>query len=371
MVWSDLARDKQCEIVYLFSSGKDVDEIGKLYNLKSTSIVRKMWTLKKIKCFDQMKEKGCNIIDAQSKITQSLPSGNLSKSQTFLDMLQRRRMSSNPITDKTIFIKNPNAVINDRICFLENQSWSIIYFTDLHCPYEDNDTINAALRVIKTIDHNLIINGGDNLDLYGLSSFAKDNNDLFKNNFKREISAHDVIMEKIAATSSVPKLSLYGNHMHRYDKWLSNTPFVDIDSITDLKLEHILRMNYYGWFPFVGSIVIGDKNDDSFPKPILIFEHGTNASAGAGKSSLGKLKDYNATSYVMGHVHRLSVAYKRTLHGQHCTAEGGTMRGLNPDYVKYPDWQNGMLHINVDNGIVSITPILIFGKNAYIGNLKI
>lgn len=372
MVWSELDRVVQNKIAYRYSTGENVGKLADEFGLNTSSLIRKIRKLREIKIYDKMVMLGSGISTVpEPSIVKTSTDQSRIENGNLLELLVNR-------SNKTIKSNNSDITfhdakrINDRVIYLDsNKEWSILYFTDWHCPLQDNSAIDAMIRVIKTVDHNLLINGGDNLDLYGLSSFVKDNDYLFKNNFNKEIAAHDIIMEKVANASNAPKLSLYGNHLDRYDKWLSNTPFIDLDRNTNIGLDSVLKMFYYGWNPFVGTIMVSDKKDLQYPKPTIIFDHGQKATKGAGNSALSQFKDYGAVSYVMGHVHRLSVAYKRTLHGQHCIAEGGTLRDLNPDYTKYPDWQNGMLHISVNKDVVTATPILFSSGKALIAGIKI
>jgi len=374
-VWSALENDVQCIIVHRFSSNESYVKLAEEYDLNAFSLRRKMLRLKELGYFERMKEKGEKLFNLiNSKKTQPTPVIHEIKTEkNFLQLLAERKTTASVISDQDIRIKDHD-LINERIAFLNRKKrWSILYFTDLHCPLQDEKSIQAMLRVMQRVDHNLIVNGGDNLDLYGLSKFPKNNDTMFRLNFAKEVAEHDKIMERIAAVTNAPKISLYGNHMDRYDRWLNESPFmtVGLNEETSLSLDNILKMYLYGWHKFVGSIIVSDNEDGAFPKPSLIFTHGTKAARGGGNSSLSAFKDFGAVSYVMGHVHRLAVSYKRTLHGIHCMAEGGTMCDINPEYMKYPDWQNGMLHITAEDDVVSITPILFNNGIAELAGVKI
>ncbi len=370
MVWTELGRDAQDKII-LRSQAESIDELAKEYKLLPQSLHRKIRRLKQDGLYQWIIDKQNKKSAPQQKMAEVKPEP--VKIDPFIARINNAVKGSATSNNQYILNVNPDAPVKDRVMYIDpKRQWHGIFFTDLHCPYQDEDSVNAMIRVIKTLDHNIIINGGDNLDLYGLSTFAKDYDNLFQNNFDKEIKEHNRVMERIAEVSTAPKVSLYGNHMERYDKWLSATPFVSMGSAKNqMSLDVLLSMGYYGWNPFMGTIMFAEKENQMFPKPTLVLDHGTHVSKGAGKSAASQFKSYGAVSYIMGHVHRLGVSYMRTLHGQHCIAEGGTLRGLNPDYMKYPDWQNGMLHFVIDGDTVSITPILISNGNAYIGNTKI
>lgn len=404
MVWGELTLDKRKKIAYRYHTGEHVDNIAKDYQLKPQSLARRIRELKYSNKYDEYVKDGSiyfiqhdqiathtttgtitvsgNINDPVIVIpaattlygTTSAPTIAKSYGNTFLDaMCKMEKTGANCITSSDIRYEDADDINERKVLLNSKKQWSILYFTDLHCPLQDNDAVKALMRVFDRVEHNLVINGGDNLDLYGLSSFSKEVNQLFRNNFAKEVSEHDKIMQMIAERSDKPKISLYGNHMIRYDKWLSNTPFMSMSSksFSSLQLDALLSMEYYGWYPFVGNILVSENKDASYPKPTLIFTHGEKAKRGGGESALSQFRDWGAVSYIMGHTHRMAVVYKRTLHGQHVVAEGGTLRNLNPDYVKYPDWQNGLLHITADGDKIVVTPIMILGGNAYIGNAKL
>lgn len=388
MVWGELPNEKKKIITYRVHRGDNIADIAKDYDILPQSLARRIRDLKQQNRYDAyVDEGGAYFIQRADEIQQNLSSV-LTVSATipehkpikttygniFLDALCKMQQTGhNCITDSDIRYVGADAVEERKILLNAKKQWSILYFTDLHCPLQDNTAIKALMKVFDTVEHNLVINGGDNLDLYGLSTFSKEINQLFRNNFSKEVEEHDKIMAMIQDRSGAPKISLYGNHMIRYDKWLSNTPFMAMSgkSFKSLQLDALLSLEHYGWYPFVGDIMVSETKDVAYPKPTLIFTHGERAKRGGGNSALSQFKDFGAVSYVMGHTHRLAVAYQRTLHGQHVMAEGGTLRDLNPDYVKYPNWQNGLLHIMADGDKVVATPIVIIGENAYIGNAKL
>src|SRR5690606_37652260 len=92
----------------------------------------------------------------------------------------------------------------------------------------------------------------------------------------------------------------------------------------------------------------------------------------AGNSSRGESENLGYISTISGHVHRLSVSYKRTIKGQIMMAEAGTLRGLRPEYNAYPDWQHGFLYLTFVPGLgVFCQPILIVNGIAYMNGKEI
>lgn len=365
MVWTELSREAQDNII-LRSQIESITSLAEEYKLLPQSLDRKIRKLKQSGLYDYIIQK-----NVTKPATKKIVVDNARVDPFVQDITSLTHPSLQDMTCNNDIVK---IVMDGRNTFFLNpeKEWRGIFFTDLHCPYHDVPSINALLRTIKVLDHNILINGGDNLDLYGLSRYAKDSEMLFKHGFAGEVKAHNEIMESIAELSDAPKISLYGNHMNRYDLWLAQTPFMGNPSTnSSLSMNAVLSMNYYGWYDFAETIMFAKSDNTLYPKPTLIIDHGERVKTGATKSAASQFNAYGAVSYIMGHVHRLGVAYKRTLHGQHCIAEGGTLRGLNPEYIKYPDWTNGLLHFSLHRNVVTITPILIEGGIAYLGNTKL
>lgn len=375
--WSSLSYDEQNKIIYGHYRGESVGNLAKQFGLNESSLDRKIRFLKERNLYNFILKKANASVDPvpveNNRKHSTVQTTNRNPFLKTVDSIYSKNIKSYTKENAFDYV-NQDRQPKDRTVFIDSdKEWSGIFFTDVHCPFQDDESVSAMLRVLDVMEYNIIINGGDNLDLYGLSAYAKDPDMLFQNHFQKEVDAHNELMEKIASRApDVPKLSLYGNHMERYDKWIANTPAISMGYLKNqLSLDNLLRMEYYGWEKFQGTIMFGKSDDIYEPKPLLLLDHGTRVSRGAGKSAASQFNAYGAVSYIMGHVHRLGVAYKRTLHGQHCIAEGGTLRNLSPEYMKYPDWQSGMLHFYVHKDVVTITPIFIRKGIAYVGASKI
>jgi hypothetical protein len=52
----------------------------------------------------------------------------------------------------------------------------------------------------------------------------------------------------------------------------------------------------------------------------------------------------------VGHSHRLGVYYQTNVRGVHASYENGCLCDLKPEYVNYPNWQQGFSVVSVDDG---------------------
>ena len=375
--WSDLSKTDQESIINrIIDNNEDSDPIAIQYNLKPSSLSR---TMRRIKARRNMQAANELRIHVGDKL--ETDSYYVGKDTVGISMSNSPFMTLTPITsisritpynkkDLEIAISgdtesgsNPN----DRTMFINsNKVLKILMFTDTHFPFHDSRAIDCFLRAAELLPHDIIINGGDTLDIYGLSKYGKDPSLAFSKNLKQECRDWRAFATKLNAISpDSEKFNIFGNHMERYITWLHNNQ--SVMHMDEMQIDSLMKLDQLAWHINVGEILInGNYLDLDFPNPELIIHHGTNARKNAGSSSRTESENLGYVSSITGHVHRLSVSYKRTLSGQVIMAEGGTLRDLHPDYLHRPDWQNGFLYITHVPGVATYCqPILIHNGQAF------
>lgn len=338
--WSDLSKQEQEKIIVRLECGDSRKTIAEEYSLHYESFARTM-----------------RRVFAKRAPAQNIQATNVSP-------YNAPHLSIYIVDDE-----NPN----NRSLFL-NPSFkvNIIFFTDAHFPYHDQRATDAFLRACSVLDHDIIISGGDILDLYGLSKYGKDPHQLLAKNIKIEKRCFVEFAESLNEISPhSEKLGIWGNHMHRYTLWLADNP--SFSSMEELSMDNMLELRRLRWHKHVGEILFdADPGSIVFPKPSLVFHHGTISRKHSGASSRAESESFGYVSSVSGHVHRLSVAYKRTINGQILMAEGGTLRDLRADYIYRPDWQNGFLYMTYcPGGQIYCSPVLIHNGLAYYNGKQI
>lgn len=343
--WTELLDRDKCFIVKEHTNGASIYELANKYTLNPDSLGRKIRLLKQNGEIDRYLN---GLKDQEGDLIRPV-------------------FQDNAVTIQRVDSENPD----DRTAIIrpQQETWRILLYTDTHFPYQDQPACDAFVRCAAFIPHDFIVCGGDNLDFYGLSAYGKDVNMLFENSLQREVIEHEKFLISLASVSTARKISLFGNHMQRYIRWLDNNSY--IRNTEAYRPENLLKLKDYGWYPFVGRIMFNAQDDPYYPNPQFIIEHGTTARKNAGVTVQKQSENWGFTSIAMGHVHRLSVNYKRTLRGQVVTAECGTLRDLNPEYVSFPDWTHGAMYITVSETEVIAQPIFINKGIAHFGNQEI
>lgn len=335
MIWSNLKPEDQQEILdRVLVHGEDVEAIAFDYGLKSSSLSRKIRLIKR---------------ESEGKSSD--------KPNIRTTLVGNTAPGSNP-NERTLYV-NVNRAVN------------IIVYSDLHSPFHDVKAVDAFLRCVKILPHDIVVDGGDGCDMYGLSSYQKNQIMLYTKHVAEDFKGHYAFCASLNKVSKAPKYRILGNHFSRYINWLHANP--GVAWVEELQLDNLLRSKEYGWEVPVGSIYFNaDITDVDYPDPELIIHHGTLARKHAGNSSRGESENLGYISTISGHVHRLSVSYKRTIKGQIMMAEAGTLRGLRPEYNAYPDWQHGFLYLTFVPGLgVFCQPILIVNGIAYMNGKEI
>lgn len=219
----------------------------------------------------------------------------------------------------------------------------VIVLSDIHLPYHDGNALRIALNYMDDCQPDTIVLNGDIADFYGVSSYSKTKKDALT--YQEELDVVRDWLEMLVAR--FPKADIYyveGNHETRAKRTLANHA-PDYLSVRDLRVNVQLDLDTLGitWVPESQELKIGD----------LMFIHGHKARRHAGTTARAHFEDYGC-SIIVGHVHRLSVAYKRNKFGNHAMIENGTLCDLDVEYMKYPDWQHGFTEVNFDGDDFSI-----------------
>jgi len=119
-----------------------------------------------------------------------------------------------------------------------SQSRTLI-ISDLHIPYQDNDSIQKAINYGKEKKVNCILINGDVLDFAGISRHEKD---WRQRSVHQEFEATRVFLNSLREHFPKAKIIFkYGNHDERFEKYLFlKAP--EIFDCTDFQLEVLLKL---------------------------------------------------------------------------------------------------------------------------------
>ncbi len=226
----------------------------------------------------------------------------------------------------------------------------ILFVPDTHRPYHDERAWQTMLKSCRKFAPHIVIILGDFADCYSIS--AHDKSPERKENFEQEIDDVNVGLDELEAAAPIAdKYFVAGNHEYRLDRFLrTNAPPL----FSMLKIEKLLRLKERGWSytPYQRSLRIGKL-------------HITHDEGNAGSQAHEKARASFEGNAIIGHTHRMSIAYRGNARGtSHVGAMFGWLGDLEQiDYmhrVKAQQWQHGFgVGYLLESGVVHLQPVPI------------
>lgn len=241
--------------------------------------------------------------------------------------------------------------------YLPKTNKSILIFSDIHVPFHSIDALTCAIQYGRKNKVDAILLNGDTLDFYKLSRFTVDP---LKIDFIKEIEYAKQFL--ISLKKAMPKAKIYfkvGNHEERLENYLKmKAP--ELWGIKDFTLDSMLE------FGRLGIEIIKDKRIVYAGKmPIL---HGHEIRLGAGTVSAARsLALKTKCSAIVSHLHQTSQHTETRLDGKVLsTWSTGCMCELHPEYAPINKWNNGFLHLMLDdNGNYNVENFKIINGKLY------
>lgn len=234
----------------------------------------------------------------------------------------------------------------------------IVFPTDEHRPHHDPKAVELAMRITEDFNPDLRVAGSDGLDFYNISRYDKDPRRMYEENLQVEINSWIAGQKEWRDAS--PNASVYfliGNHEARLEKFLwKHSMLWGLDA---LDLPQMLQFKALG-IPWNK----GQHNELELCGK-LILRHGSlvrQHSAYTAKAILER--EYYARNVVFGHTHRGGTHMVTTRDGTVQAQEAFCLCDLHPEYVRNPNWQQGLVLIEVGD-YVSIEAVpfnLVNGK---------
>jgi hypothetical protein len=216
-----------------------------------------------------------------------------------------------------------------------------VWLSDTHMGYEDPTAIAVILGIIKDVQPDVVIHGGDLCDAYTISSFNKNPDRL--GSLQDEIDKARHLLHQISQiVPRARKAMLEGNHEARLTKTIWSLPGTasELARLRAFKAAmvwpNLLGLDEIGW-EFVP--VSRQPAVDILPR--LALKHGELARKFSGMSARAEYDKYTMSG-ISGHTHRLAKFYRRDLRDGHVWIEGGcSCRITEVEYAHHPDWQQG------------------------------
>lgn len=230
----------------------------------------------------------------------------------------------------------------------------VLVVSDLQIPFHDTRVMPLLYEFTSIWAPDALIVNGDLADCYSFSSYDRDPDKVVR--MDAEIEGVNEFFTKMA---EIPiKIWLGGNHEDRWRKTLWRAVSLGYSGqnmmLTSLAMKAAGSMNpddivkyvfdtaRHGvtYWPYGHYVALAQGN--------LIVTHGfrlSQHSAYTAKMIFERL----GKSAIVGHSHRQGVYRITTLHGTFGVWETGCLCRLDPEYVQFPNWQQGWVAVTIED----------------------
>ena len=220
-----------------------------------------------------------------------------------------------------------------------------IVLSDIHLPYEDKRALSTALEFTRKIKPDTIILGGDILDCYPLSTFHRVPS---APSLHQELEAGKNFLKELRRQHRNADITfIFGNHESRFEKRI-------LERLPELHgsvaLSELLELDELDIIPVTEPV----DNTSVHWRGVDIAHYDI-----AGSNAPRKIIADIGVSTVQCHTHHQSLTKKRYKDRTITVVENGCLCGLDPQYVKNPNWQHGFSYLIAENGMTTIIPIQI------------
>lgn len=231
----------------------------------------------------------------------------------------------------------------------------IVFPTDEHRPYHDQQAVDLAMDIVSDYDPDLLVVGSDGMDFYGLSHFDK-NPDRLKAGLQKEIDSWKAGQRGWRdAAKRAARMYIKGNHEDRLRKHLWRNP--ELYGLEALTLPKLLDLEGLGIFH--NPEQTDEANTEVNINDLLLIRHGSCVKKISAWSARAEAeKEFYAVSTLTGHTHRGGSFYVTTRRGVVQAQEGFCLCRLDPEYTHHPNWQQGIVLAEVNGEAVTFEPIL-------------
>lgn len=237
-----------------------------------------------------------------------------------------------PLTNETNAYKLPESMtVKVEVFNLPTSIKKVLYLTDLHFPYQDNQAIEAAVAYGKREGVDCVFLGGDLLDFYQLSFHEKDPR---KTSISNELQAGKAFFAYLR--NEFPKATIYyipGNHEVRLERYLKiKAP--ELLDVPEFQLDTFLKVREHDiiFIPYGSKVYFGK----------LLVEHGDKMKGTGGVNPARTLALKFKRHTICGHFHRTSESIQKVYDGEaFITYSVGCLCDLEPAFFPVNDHTHG------------------------------
>jgi hypothetical protein len=204
----------------------------------------------------------------------------------------------------------------------------------------------------------LVLYIGDMCDFYLLSKFNKDPKraSLLQSDLN---STADLFKRHRQLMPNARMIMEDGNHCFRLRNYLWSKA-TELSSLDCLTVEGLLKLKENG-------IEHVDYEEGILINGIFWATHGDLIRKFSSYTAKG-MSDKHGGSGIHGHSHRLGCHYKRNRSGIYGWWENGCLCNLDPDYMTYPDWQQGFSLVEFTHHRFWVQQMHIINRKFMYGN---
>jgi len=236
-----------------------------------------------------------------------------------------------------------------------------VFWYDSHNPYQDKRTVDLVEKFLLDTEFHYLIYGGDVNDFYQISKFDKNPSRI--GNLQADIDdTKQMFNRHNQMFPNAEKKLLGGNHEDRLQKFLWSTA-MPLASLYCLTIPELFKLGDFNieYIPYEQGLMVNG---------IFLALHGDIASIHSGYTAKRMYEKHGGCG-ISGHCHRGGSFYKRDRFGTWGWWEGFCLCHLNPDWIKNPNWVQGisLVHFRHKRFWVEQIPIidhtLMYGGKVY------
>ena len=250
----------------------------------------------------------------------------------------KSQLASREFLDQDIEFKMPESYADSFEPYIISQSKTLI-ISDLHIPYQDNDSIQKAINYGKEKKVNCILINGDVLDFAGISRHQPD---WRQRRVHEEFEATRVFFNSLRQHFPKAKIVFkYGNHDERFEKYLFlKAP--EIFDCTDFQLEVLLKLGE------LKIEVVKEKRPIRIGKLTVLHGHELFGGSGGVNPARGTFLK-TLENVVVGHYHKTSSNTEASMYGDVFSVHSvGCLCGKTPYYMPINKWNTGFAYCELE-----------------------
>lgn len=215
---------------------------------------------------------------------------------------------------------------------------SVIFFSDLHIPFENQNNLQLSINYVKDIKPDKIILGGDIIDFYKISKFTKNPKE---KNILEEINLTKKFLKDLRNNFPDSEIIyLEGNHEQRITKFILDNA-KELYEILENILQEKLRLDELNIKYQEGAFKIG--------KLWFLHGHEVNCKNNNVEYITNVVWKKVNDNFICGHWHRTQDKTWKNINNKYY---GGYIVGClckDLEYAMINNWNNGFAIINFDN----------------------